>query len=148
MDAIHLADHAIGGEAFDDRHEVGHPRRAVLEKHREFNVPVGGDTAAQQRFAARPQPVESTGAPPLGGLAFGGASVFGERRLPAAPVPTKHPSFVNRMQRVDQYHGAGERQSVRDEARAETREHGNLGLALQPDLGDPGRNLGNLGFRS
>ena len=69
--AIHLADHAVFGEAVDDRDIVRELRLTKLREGREFSFGLRGHTQAQQQFAARQEPVERARPPPFGRLPFG-----------------------------------------------------------------------------
>ena len=115
---IHLADHAVFGEAVDDRDIVRELRLAKLREGWKFSFSLRGHTQAQQRFAARQEPVEGAGPPPFGGLPFGGAAIFRQRRLRLLALPAERAPLVNGMERVDEHHHAGERQSARDRAAA------------------------------
>ena len=146
IDAVHLADRAVFGEAVDDRHEVGDRGLAHLGEHRKFEVALGGDAPPQHRFPLVSMRKNGLVRQRSAASPFAGSSVFGQRRFRLVALPAERPPLVNGMKRVDEQDHPRERQPGGGGAAAEALEQRGLHLALEARLGEPGRKLGDLGF--
>jgi hypothetical protein len=129
IDAIHVADDAIVREPIDDRRIVGHPGRAQFRKDRKFALALARKPAAQKRLTGFQQAVERTSAPAIVRDISVRATVIARRDLVLVAFPTKHAPFMNRMQRIDQHRGAGQRYARRNGALTES---GNNDVSLSP----------------
>ena len=83
-------------------------------------------------------------APALGGLPFGAAAVFGQRRLRLLALPAESPPLMDGMKRVDEHDRARERQPRGDDALAEALDENGFRPSFEADLGEPARQFDNL----
>ena len=91
----------------DEGDVVRLPLRSHLAKDREVLRVAGADPAAQLAGSGRHQMVERAALPSGRGLADVRRPVFDDRRLlDAVGAPAKRAAFVDRMQRIDDNHGA------------------------------------------
>ena len=143
---IHLADHAVFGEAVDDRDIVRELRLAKLREGREFGFGLRGHTQAQQRIrrwsrAGREGSSATVPPPPLrscGHIRSASPPAF------RAPSGTRAPrEWGGACRRAP---SRGERQSASDRAAAKALDERGFGPSLKPRFREPGRELGDLGF--
>ena len=144
VEAVHLADHSVDGEAVHGRHKFGDPRFPQCGKERELALRFGRDAPAHQQFASFQQPVVRTTAPALGSLAFRAPPIFRDGRLGLIAVPAKRPPLVNGVQRIDEHDRSGKREPGRDRPAAESFDEHRLPGALESDARDPARERGEL----
>src|SRR5215813_4793492 len=89
--------------------------------------------------------IEDAVAPAFGVGALAGRAVFDELRprFTPFPAPQKRAALVNRVQRVDQQRGAGERQTGGAGPSAKLVEELGLACPGKPGFGEPNAKLGN-----
>jgi hypothetical protein len=144
INAIHLADHGVGAEAVDDGDIVGDPLRVELAQQRELGAAVFGQPPPQRRGASLDDTIKRTLLPAGQRLAGIGGLIFARDRFALGKLPSVQAAAINRMQGIDEHLRARHRQAVRDDARAELRDHRGFILAAQPGIADPCGQLGKL----
>ena len=144
VEAVHLADHAVGREAVDDRDEIGDGGLAVFGKDRELEVAFGLDPPSPQGFPVLQHAEVRVGAPALGRLPLRGPSVFRDRRFRLLAFPSESPPLVDGMKRVHERYRARERNPRGEGALAKALEKRGLRPSFQSDLCEPARQLRKL----
>ena len=145
-DAVHLADHAVAGEALHHRQIVGVARHRAAP--RSIGKSAGSPRASCRRSDVPPrlrQMVERA-LPPFDGdgLVLVRIAPYSciAAELAGVAEPAEHPALVDRVQRVDDDDGPRHRDAGGDRAFAEAAQQIGLGHAAQAGVGDPGGDVG------
>ena len=114
VDAVHLADRGVLGEAVDEDDVVGVTQILHLLDDGEVGRIAEADAPAQFLAAGLQQVIERAALPGFGSLAFGGAAILGGGvLLDVVVAPAEDGAFVHRMQRVDDHKRARDRKARR-----------------------------------